>query len=64
MAPEVQELTVKTEPAPESFWISDSRALHLGPVVIHPDRSVSVTSLITASSIKGGKNGIFIILAI
>ena len=51
MAPMVHELTHRAAPVPVSFVTSVSKAFTFGPVVIQPERSESVTSAITLSSI-------------
>ena len=40
--------------------MSRSNSFVLGPVVIHPERIASLTSLASASVISGGENGMFL----
>ena len=59
MAPEVHELTQTAFVIPVRLQISSSKALTLGPEVIQPELSESITSSITSLSTKGGENLIF-----
>ncbi len=45
---------------PTYLAICFSNSFVFGPVVIHPDLSASITSVISSSVMSGGENGIFL----
>ena len=56
--PAEAELRHKVDLCPAYLVNSFSKSLVFGPVVIHPDLSVSITSSIISWSMRGGENGI------